>query len=60
MSTGTLEALVLTTALLFMVGFFYYYVVGVHYEDRALSRASALAFLVCAIVAVAMFVRVLS
>jgi hypothetical protein len=27
-----------------VIGFFYY-VVGVHYEDRALSRAAALVFL---------------
>ena len=60
MSIGALDAFLLATALLFMVGFFYFYVVGVHYEDRVLSRAAALAFFVCAIVAVAMLVRVLS
>jgi len=59
-STGAYNALILATALLFMIGFFYYYVVGVHYEDRALSRASALAFLACAVVAVVMLVRALS
>ena len=42
-----------------MVGFFYYYyVVGVHYEDRALFRAAALAFLPCGVVAVVMLARV--
>ena len=60
MSTGAFNAVILATALLFMIGFFYYYVVEVHYEDRALSRASALAFLVCTVVAVVMLVRVLS
>jgi hypothetical protein len=43
----------------FAGGFFYYYdVVGVHFRDRALSRASALAFLVCGAIAVWMVVRI--
>jgi hypothetical protein len=39
MSAGTWDALVFVAALLFMAGFFYYYVSGVHFEDRALSRS---------------------
>ncbi len=46
MSPGAWDVLDLVLCLLFMAGSFYYYVVGVHYEDRALSRAAALAFLV--------------
>ena len=57
---GTWDALNLAAALLFMLGSFYYYVAGVHYEDRTLSRVAALAFLVFGVVAVVMFVRVLS
>jgi hypothetical protein len=41
-------------------GFFYFYAFGVHFGDRALSRASALAFLVCGAVAVVFLVRVLT
>jgi hypothetical protein len=48
----------LVLALLFMAGFFYYYVAGVVNENRALSRAAALAFLVCGVVAVVMLARV--
>jgi hypothetical protein len=48
----------LVLALLFMAGFFYYYVAGVVEENRALSRAAALAFLVCGVLALVMFVKV--
>jgi hypothetical protein len=48
----------LVLALLFMVGFFYYYVAGVHFEDRAMSRSAALAFLVFFVVAVVFFARI--
>jgi hypothetical protein len=41
-----------------MAGSFYYHVVGVHYEDRALSKAAALAFLVFSAAAV-FLVRIL-
>jgi hypothetical protein len=50
----------LALALLFMAGFFYYYyyyVAGVVDENRALSRAAALAFLVCGVVAIVMLAR---
>ena len=60
MSPGTWDVLNLVAALLFLLGSFYYYVVGVHYEDRALSRVAALAFLVFGVVAVVMLVRILS
>jgi hypothetical protein len=46
-------------ALLFMVGFFYFYVAGVHFEDRAMSRSAALAVLVFAVAAVVFFVMLL-
>jgi hypothetical protein len=36
----------------------YIYVMGVHYEDRALSRSAALAFLICGAVAVWSLVRI--
>jgi hypothetical protein len=42
-----------------MVGFFYYYVAGVVEENRTLSRASALAFLILGIWAVVTLVRML-
>ena len=41
-----------------MTGFFYYYVAGVVDENRALSRTAALAFLVCATVAIVMLARI--
>lgn len=41
-------------------GIIYYYAGGVHNEDRALPRASALAFLLCGVVAVAALVGVIS
>jgi hypothetical protein len=53
------DVLDLVLTLLFAAGFFYYYVVGVHFQDRALSRASGFAFLVCAGVAAWMIVRIL-
>ena len=58
MSRGAWDALDLVLAVLFAGGFFYYYVVGVHFQDRALSRASALAFLVCGAIAVWMVMRI--
>jgi hypothetical protein len=58
-SAGAWDAFDLVAALLFAAGAFYYFVAGVHYEDRALSRAAALAFLVCAGVAAWMVVRIL-
>ena len=50
MSPAAWEVLELVLAVLFMAGFFYYYVAGVHFEDRAMSRLAALAFLCSAVV----------
>ena len=49
----------LVLALPFCAGFFFYYVAGVADRNRALSRASALAFLVCFGVAMYSLVRVI-
>ena len=59
MSPTAWNTLDLVLALLFMVGFFYYYVAGVHFEDRAMSRSAALAFLVFGAAAVVFLVRIL-
>lgn len=59
MSPAAWNVLDLVLCLLFASGFFYYYVVGVHYRDRALSRASALAVLVSFAAAVVFVVRIL-
>ncbi len=58
-SQGAWYAFDFVLALLFVAGFFYFYVSGVHFEDRALSRSSALAFLVCLVVAVWRLVKIL-
>ena len=59
MSPGARDALNLALCMLFAAGSFYYYVSGVHFEDRAMSRSAALAFVVFFIAAVVFFVRVL-
>ena len=59
MSPGAWDAVVLLLCLLFAAGSFYYYVAGVHFEDRAMSRSAALAFLVFLVAAVVFLVRVL-
>ena len=59
MSPGALDVLDLVLCLLFMAGSFYYYVVGVHCQDRALSRAAALALLVFSAAAAVFPVRIL-
>jgi hypothetical protein len=59
-SVGTRDLIFLGAVLLFMAGFFYLYVAGVHYEDRALSRTSAVAILAAAVMAVVILVRILS
>jgi hypothetical protein len=43
----------------FAAGSFYYCVLGVHFEDHAMSRSAALAFLVFFAAAVVFLVRVL-
>ena len=59
MSPAARDALNLALCVLFAAGSFYYYVSGVHFEDRALSRSAALAFLVFFVAAVVFLVRVL-
>ena len=58
-SPAARDALDLALCLLFAAGSFYYYAAGVHFEDRALSRSAALAFLVFFAGAVVFLVRVL-
>jgi len=58
-SPGAWDAIDLVLCLLFAAGFFYYYVAGVHFEDRAMSRSAALAFLAFAVAAVVFLVRIL-
>ena len=57
MSAGAWDAVDLLLCLLFAAGFFYYYVAGIHFEDRAMSRSAALAFLVFFGGAVVLLVR---
>ena len=59
MSPGAWDAIDLVLCVLFAAGSFYYYVSGVHFEDRAMSRSAALAFLVFFVAAVVFLVRIL-
>ena len=59
MSPGAWDVLDLVLCVLFAAGSLYYYVAGVHFEDRAMSRSAALAFLIFFVGAVVFFVRVL-
>jgi hypothetical protein len=59
MSPGMWDALNLVLCALFAAGFFYYYAAGVHFEDRAMSRPAALAFLLSVVAAVVFLVRIL-
>ena len=59
MSPGAWDAIDLLLCLLFGAGSFYYFVSGVHFEDRAMSRSAALVFLVFFGAAVVFLVRVL-
>jgi hypothetical protein len=58
-SPGAWDALNLALCALFAAGSFYYYVAGVHFEDRAMSRSAGLAFLVFLVAAVVFLVRIL-
>jgi len=58
-SPGAWDALDLLLCLLFAAGSFYYYVSGVHFEDRAMSRSAGLLFLVFVVGALVFFVRIL-
>ena len=57
MSPAARDALNLVLCLLFAAGSFYYYVSGVHFEDRAMSRSAGLPFLVFFAAAVVFLVR---
>jgi hypothetical protein len=57
-SPAAWDAIDLALCLLFAAGSFYYYVAGVHFEDRAMSRSAALLFLVFFAAAVVFFVRI--
>ena len=57
MSKGAWDAIDLLLCALFAAGSFYYYVLGVHFEDRAMSRSAALLFLVFFAAAVVFLVR---
>ena len=59
MSPGAWDAIDLVLCLLFAAGSLYYYVAGVHFEDRVMSRSAALAFLVFFAAAVVFLVRFL-
>jgi hypothetical protein len=56
-SPAAWDAIDLALCLLFAAGFFYYYVLGVHFEDRTMSRSAALLFLVFFAAAVVFLVR---
>jgi hypothetical protein len=58
-SAGAWNVLDLVLAVLFGAGFFYYYVAGVADRNRALSRAAALAFFVCGVLAIVFLVRLI-
>ncbi len=59
MSTGLRDTLILAVTLLAMVAFAYYYVEGVLEKDRLVSRAAAVAFVLCAVLGVVFVVRLL-
>jgi hypothetical protein len=58
-SPAAWDAIDLALCLLFAAGTFYYYVAGVHFEDRAMSRSAALLFLVFFVGTVVFLVRIL-
>jgi hypothetical protein len=58
-SPAARDSLDLALCVLFAAGSFYYYVAGVHFKDRAMSRSAALAFLLFFAAAVVFLVRFL-
>jgi hypothetical protein len=58
-STGLRDTLILAVALLAMVAFAYYYVRGVLENDRLVSRAAAMAFVLCVVLGVVFIMRLL-
>ena len=59
MSTGLRDTLILAVTLLGMMAFAYYYVRGVFERDRLVSRAAAVAFILCVVLGVVFVVRLL-
>ncbi len=59
MSTGLRDTLILAVTLLGMVAFAYYYIRGVLENDRLVSRAATVAFVLCAVLGVVFIVRLL-
>ena len=59
MSQAARDALNLALCALFAAGSFYYYVSGVHFEDRAMSRSAGLLFLLFFAGAVVFLARIL-
>jgi len=57
-SPGAWDAIDLVLCALFAAGSFYYYVSGVHFEDRAMSRSAGLLFLVFFAGALVFLVRI--
>ncbi len=53
------DTLILAVALLGMVAFAYYYVRGVFERDRLVSRAAAVAFVLCVVLGVVFIRRLL-
>ena len=59
MSTGLRDTLILAVTLLGMVAFAYYYVRGVLENDRLVSRAATVAFVLCGVLGVVFIMRLL-
>jgi hypothetical protein len=58
-STGLRDTLILAVTLLGMVAFAYYYVRGVLENDRLVSRAATVAFVLCGVLGVVFVIRLL-
>jgi hypothetical protein len=58
-STGLRDTLILAVTLLGMVAFAYYYVRGVLENDRLVSRAATVAFVLCGVLGVVFIIRLL-
>ena len=59
MSPGLRDTLILAVTLLGMVAFAYYYVRGVFERDRLVSRAAAVAFVLCVVLGIVFVMRLL-
>jgi len=58
-STGLRDTLILAVTLLGMLAFAYYYVRGVLENDRLVSRAATVAFVLCGVLVVVFIIRLL-